>query len=105
MDITFADALIHFEFGDALAEDSTRGIPSNQHRLTMYWTAVFVSFQWQFAQARRGLLPTFNEAGIASAVRGLFTAYRSCEGWWEATKPTYFPEFVEWVEEQRPKAA
>ncbi len=93
------------DLGDALAEDSTRGITSNELRLSMYWPSVFVSFQWQLHQARRGLLPAFNEAGIAAAVRGLFTAYRSFEGWWEGAKPSFRPEFVEWVEEQRSKAA
>jgi len=27
------------------------------------------------------------------------------ESWWEIAKPTYLPEFVEWIEEQRTKAA
>ncbi len=35
----------------------------------------------------------------------LFTRSRSFEGWWEGTKATYLPDFVEWVEEQRSKAA
>ena len=42
---------------------------------------------------------------MAHAVRGHFHGYRSFEGWWQNAKPSYFPEFVEWVEEQRSKAA
>ena len=93
------------DLGDALAEDSTRGITSNELRLTMYWPSVFVSFQWQHHQSRRGLLPTFHEAGTAGAVRNLFTTFRSFESWWEGTKAGRSPGFVEWVEEQRSKAA
>ena len=42
---------------------------------------------------------------MAGAVRTFFTAFPSFEGWWEGVKPRYLPEFVEWVEEQRSKAA
>ncbi len=59
----------------------------------------------QLHQARRGLLPAFNEAGMASSARALFTSFRSSEGWWEGTKATSSPEFVEFVKEQRSKAA
>ncbi len=38
-------------------------------------------------------------------VRNSFTNFRSFEGWWERAKPSLFPEFVEWVEEQRSQAA
>ena len=34
-----------------------------------------------------------------------FTLYRSFEGWWEFQRQNFSPEFVEWVEEQRSKAA
>lgn len=33
------------------------------------------------------------------------TNSRGFEGWWEGVKPTFPPEFIEWVEEQRAKAA
>jgi hypothetical protein len=35
----------------------------------------------------------------------MFSAYGSMESWWEVAKQGYLPEFVEWVEEQRAKAA
>ena len=41
-----------------------------------------------------------------NAPKRLFTIYRSFESWWEGAKTGLFlPEFVEWVEEQRSKAA
>ena len=39
------------------------------------------------------MLPTF------------FNRFRSFDSWWEGTKEGYLPEIVEWVEEQRSKAA
>ena len=38
-------------------------------------------------------------------VRLWFTTYPAFEGAWERVKPNARPEFVEWVEEQRSKAA
>ncbi len=35
----------------------------------------------------------------------MFNQYRSYDAWWARAKPLYLPEFVEWVEEQRSKAA
>ena len=63
------------------------------------------AFNWQHPQAGRGLLPAFNEVGLAGTACPLFTSYRSFEGIWEGTKFTFSPDFVEWVEEQRPKVA
>jgi hypothetical protein len=62
-------------------------------------------YQWQLVQARRGLLPTFNEEGLSLVVRSFFNRYRSFEAWWERIKPGFLPDFVEFVEEQRSKAA
>ncbi len=92
------------ELQEALAEDRRDDATINQARRGSYWLARLVTLQWQIHQAQRGLLPTFNEAGIAAGVRSLFTASRSFEGWWESMKPTFLPDFVEWVEEQRSKA-
>ncbi len=76
-------------------------------RRSQLWGARFLRWQWQFVQAQRGLLPTFNEAGMARSARDHFNSFRGFESWWDARKEgdTYFPEFVEWVEEQRSKAA
>ncbi len=93
------------ELGELMAEDSTADVTANQLRLNTYWTSVILAFQWQFRQARRGLLPSFDEAGLGRAVGGMFRAFRSLEGWWEAVKSGYPSDFVEWVEEQRSKAA
>ena len=43
---------------------------------------------------------------MARRVLSYFNDFRMVEGWWEAAKHKSFsPEFVEWVEEQRAKAA
>ena len=93
------------ELQEALAEDRIGESTINQERRNQFWFAEFFSHQWNFVQGRRGLLPTFNEAGSAIRVRRLFNDYRSFEGWWATIKPVFRPEFVEWVEEQRSKAA
>ena len=93
------------ELGELMAEDSTADVTANQLRLTTYWTSVLLAFQWQFRQARRGLLPSFDEAGVAATMRFFFSGYRSVEFSWERMKPSLSPDFVEWVEEQRSKAA
>ena len=90
---------------EALAEDRIGESTINQVRRNQLWFAEFFSHQWNLVQGRRGLLPTFNEAGSAIRVRSLFNDYRSLEGWWATIKPGFRPEFVEWVEEQRSKAA
>ncbi len=93
------------ELQEALAEDRATDMTTNQARRAAIFAAYLALVQWQFGQARRGLLPTFHEAGYSATVRSLFTRFRSYEGWWEGTKPRFRPEFVEWVEEQRSKAA
>ena len=77
----------------------------NAVRLGAIFRSIFYNFQWQFVQGRRGLLPTYREASIADGVRTYFRAYRSFESWWTAEGVLLVPEFVEWVEEQRAKAA
>ncbi len=93
------------ELAEAFREDSTVGVTTNQVRLDAFWRSVLLGFQWQLLQARRGLHPSFDEAGIVEVLRGLSSTSHSFEGWWEATKLAFSPEFVEWVEEQRAKAA
>ena len=43
--------------------------------------------------------------GWALRVVSYFNDFRSVEGWWEEHAERLTPEFVEWVEEQRSKAA
>ena len=78
---------------------------TNQWRRAVLFASLLNSMQWHIHQSRRGLLPTFNEAGAGANVGNFFAAFRSFEGWWEVQKPNFSPEFVEWVEEQRSKAA
>jgi hypothetical protein len=93
------------ELQEAMAEDGTFDMTTNQMRVGFLWTSILTSMQWHVHQGRRGLLPTFHEDGWAIRVRRLFADYRSFEGWWEGVKSRFLPEFVEWVEEQRSKAA
>ncbi len=94
------------ELQEALNGDRVEPLPIEQARLNHYWVAVFFQLQWNWIQFRRGLLPTLNEPGMRLRVASYFNDFRSVEGWWEARKPTGFrPEFVEWVDEQRSKAA
>ena len=94
------------ELAEALREDSTTDMTTNQMRLAAYWMSLLGFLQWQYLEAQRGLLPTFYEAGVAVMVRSFFTISQGFEGWWERTgKASYVPDFVEWVEEQRSKAA
>ena len=93
------------ELLEALREDQINARPINEERRRRIWATEFINFQWLLAQAQRGLLPTFNEVAMAHVVLGLFNGYRSFEDWWQNAKPRFSPEFVEWVEEQRSKAA
>ena len=90
---------------EALREDSTADFTTNQVQRGGHWASIFYVFQWQLHQSRRGLLPSLDEAMLAVNVRGFFTRFRSFEGWWEAARAAFPPEFVEWVEEQRSKVA
>ncbi len=90
---------------EAIREDLKADLTTDQTRLTFYWSAIFTSFQWQFKQAERGLLPSYNEAEIGEVAGLYFTRFRGFENFWETVKSSYQPEFVEWVEEQRSKAA
>ncbi len=93
------------ELQEALNEDRSDAVSINQARRANYWTALTIVIQWQLHQGRRGLLPSFNEAGMKLTIRGFFSSSKSFGRWWEAVKSGYLPEFVEWVEEQRSKAA
>ncbi len=95
------------ELAEALNEDRVEPMTTNQARREHYWTARFFTIQWSFIEARRGLLPGFSDARMALRILDLFNGFRSVEGWWEArtTKGGFDPEFVEFVEEQRSKAA
>ena len=93
------------ELSEALGEDRADDRTINEERRRIYWYTMLLHYPWQFRQARRGLLPSFNEPGMGLRVGSLFNAYRSLGGWWERGKPNYVSEFVEWVEEQRSKAA
>ena len=93
------------EIMEALAENRVGDVAINEDRRSWIWRAALYNFQWQFVQGRRGLLPTYQEAGVAAGVSAFFSMYRDFDGWWEASKTFYVPEFAEWVEEQRSKAA
>ncbi len=93
------------ELQEALSEDLVDEEPAGQQRRLVYWAAQQSMWQWTFVHARRGLIPTWNEAGVASIVAGEFSRFRSYGQSWDRMKPNLLPEFVAWVEEQRSKAA
>ncbi len=94
------------ELQEALNGDRVEPLTIEQARLNHYWLARFYHLQWNWIQFRRGLLPNLNEPGMAHRVATYFNDFRSVEGWWGARKVVGFhPEFVDWVEEQRSKAA
>ncbi len=93
------------ELQEALNEDRIRPRTINEARRTNYWAATVYQDQWNFLQARRGLALDIQESRLAFRVLGLFNAYRSFGVWWEARKAGFRSEFVEFVEEQRSKAA
>ncbi len=90
---------------EAVQEDWTTDATTSQLRLAFFWIAMFSSFQWQFKQARLGLLPSYDEARMGAIAGSYFNNFRSFEALWEVQKPNFSPPFVEWVEEQRAKAA
>ncbi len=63
--------------------------------------------QWNYRQLNRGGRSSFSsEALQARRVMGFFNDYRSIRSWWESNAKALFShEFVEFVEEQRSKAA
>ncbi len=93
------------ELQEALREDWIDAPTVNEMRRNQFWASQFRNMNWQFTQAGRGLLPTFNEAAMVRGIRIQFNRFRSFAGWWEVRKEGFLPEFVEWVEEQRSKAA
>ncbi len=91
------------ELQDALAEDRVHDLTINQARRSSYWAVHMHRLQRTMIDSRRLGVP--NTTGVRN-VRRLFSSYRSMEGWWEEEgRGRYLPEFVEWVEEQRSKAA
>ena len=93
------------ELEEALAEDRTTDMTTKEWRRTLLFMSLMQSMHWHVHQSRRGLLQTFTEGRAEDTVRSFFTGFRSFVGSWEAMKANYLPDFVEWVEEQRSKAA
>ncbi len=93
------------ELQEALAEDRFGDLSIPEARRQQYRFAQFLNFQWQLVHVQRGLLPSVNEAVLQRAVVGVLGSARGVVGWWENTTQFFLPEFVEWVEEQRAKAA
>ncbi len=94
------------ELQEALNGDRVEPLTIEQSRLDHFWTARFFQIQWNFIQLQRGLLRPGGGPKMALRVLNYFKEFRSVESWWEAARGSKFtPEFVEWVEEQRAKAA
>ena len=90
------------ELCETLAHDMRDG-DSGELRREQYFFTSMITSQWQWLQ--RGQLLTFKEEGIGRWISRMFQEYGSFPDWWEGTKSIFAPDFIEWVEEQRAKAA
>ncbi len=90
---------------EAFAKEMVEETTADEYRVYVGFGAVLDIVAWQFDQARRGVMPGFSADRIAGTVGSYFTAFRSFGEVWDTSKTIYPPEFVEWVEEQRAKAA
>ena len=94
------------ELQAALAEGVSDPAQALQSHRQQYWAAWLNTFQWQFIQARRGVLPSYHEPGSAFALQNFFSGVHGFGEFWDRVgQAAYLPDFVEWVEEQRSKAA
>jgi hypothetical protein len=93
------------ELLEALNGDRIEPRAVEQARLDWYWRARFFVVQWNFSQLQRGSSSFGSEELMAGRVRFFFNDFRSLQSWWERSAKLFNPEFVEWVEEQRSKAA
>ena len=91
------------ELQEALEEDRVGEVTINQNRRDQWWSVILANMQWQ--HANQSLLPSAFSEGRGTTIARMFHRYRSMESWWEIAKTGYLPEFVEWIEEQRTKAA
>ena len=90
---------------EAFVEDMAEESTINDFRRAVSCQLMLQNLEWQFDQARRGVMPGFSADRVGGTVGSYFTMFRSFGGIWESQKTNYGPEFVEWVEEQRSKAA
>ena len=94
------------ELLEALNGDRVEPLTIREARLHHVWTIRFYQIQWNLRQFRRGLeVPTGAEAWLASRVLHYFRDFQSVEGWWQANKQGFLPDFVDWVEEQRSRVS
>ncbi len=93
------------ELAEALNQQRVHPQPIEQDRVNAFWTAQMIRWQWQFLHSRRGLLLFSNLEDVHRQIGRQYDAYRDYRDWWERTSSNFNPEFVEWVEEQRSKAA
>jgi len=80
-------------------EEAQRDYRRRQHGI-----AVLSLAEWYFYQGEKGLLP-FRPGLERHVGAGLFQLYPGLDRIWEASQDRFRPEFVEFIEEQRSKAA
>ncbi len=90
---------------EAFAKDLVEGMTVDDYRVFVGWQSIIQIFEWQFDQARRGVMPGFSADRFAGRFGHYFAISHSFASIWDRNKKYYSPEFVEWVEEQRSKAA
>ena len=71
----------------------------------MTMEVVVIASAWRGFLLLFGCLLAVCSTAVAAVVRNHFANFRSFEGHWERGKASYLPAFVEFVEEQRSKAA
>ncbi len=70
------------------------------------WYLSWINFwQWQFLHARNGVLPSHYEPAMALTIQNYFGQAPGFADAWRDAQSGFRPESVEWVEEQRAKAA
>ena len=80
-------------------------LAAHLRQLLVFKRMTLNSFQWQFIQARRGVLPSYHEPRVEFAVQGMFGSPGFGDYWDQIGRSGFRPEFVEFVEKQRSKAA
>ncbi len=93
------------ELGEALFQQRIEARSIEHHRVYSYWLTQVIRWQWEWQHGRRGLMLSYSEDVMGPVIAGQFDRFRDYGEWWETSRRGFRPEFVEWVEEQRSKAA
>ena len=76
---------------EALVEDMAEESTVNDFRRAVSCQLMFQNLEWQFDQARRGVMPGFSADRVAGTVGSYFTMFRSFGGSGKARRQTTAP--------------